>query len=83
MTEQLLPVRGAGRRAREVVTEACLLWDLPPLISPACIAVSELVANGVVHAGTMLTLTVARQGEQLCVAVEDGSPHHPAAGHRP
>lgn len=60
-----------------MATEACLRWDLPLLTIPACIAVSELVANGVVHAGTMLTLTVSRRDGQVCVAVEDGSTHHP------
>jgi hypothetical protein len=73
LADDLLPVLGAARRARELVTEACVRWDLPELAGPACIAISELVNNGVEHAGTMLTARVALRARYLHVAVHDGS----------
>jgi anti-sigma regulatory factor (Ser/Thr protein kinase) len=73
LVDDLLPVSGAARRARELVTEACVRWDLPELTGPACIAISELVNNGVEHAGTMLTARVVLRERYLHVAVHDGS----------
>jgi anti-anti-sigma regulatory factor len=80
LVDDLLPVVGAARRAREVVTEACVRWDLPHLVGPACIAVSELVNNAVEHAGTMITLRVSLRPRSLLVAVQDGSPRPPVLG---
>jgi len=73
IVDDLLPVSGAARRARDVVTDACLRWKLPDLTGPACIVVSELVNNGVEHAGTMLTLRLSLRERRLCLAVQDGS----------
>jgi hypothetical protein len=77
VTEELLPVVGAGRRARELATEACLRWHLSGLIGPACTVVTELVNNVVAHAHTMMTLRLSRRGRYLHVAVRDGSPQLP------
>ena len=73
IVDDLLPVSGAARRARDVVTDACLRWNLPDLTGPACIVVSELVNNGVEHAATMLSLRLSLRQRHLCVAVQDGS----------
>ena len=73
IVDDLLPVRGAARRARDVVTDACLRWNLPDLTGPACIVVSELVNNAVEHAATMLSLRLSLRQRHLCVAVQDGS----------
>ncbi|GLY03211.1 STAS domain-containing protein [Actinoplanes sp. NBRC 101535] len=77
MTDRLLPVSGAARRARDLVTEACAAWDLPGLIAPASLVTSELVSNGVEHASTMLTLQISHRSRHVHVAVRDGSSDAP------
>lgn len=73
LTEDLLPAKGAGRRAREVATEACLRWRLPTLVGPACTVVTELVTNVVDHAHTMMRLRLTLRERYLQVSVTDGS----------
>jgi anti-anti-sigma regulatory factor len=79
LSEDLLPTVGAGRRARELVTEACLSWDVPALVSPACTVVTELVNNVVAHAHTMMRLRLSLRGRHLQIAVRDGSTELPVA----
>ncbi|MDP9799428.1 anti-anti-sigma factor [Catenuloplanes nepalensis] len=71
--DTLLPVGGAGRRARELVAEACLSWDLPHLLGPASVVAVELVTNAVVHAQTMIDVRITLGRRYLVVAVRDGS----------
>jgi anti-anti-sigma regulatory factor len=80
VAEDLLPVVGAGRRGREVVVEACLRWELPHLVGPACVVVSELVNNAVEHAGTMITLRLTLRPRHLHLVVQDGSTAPPVLG---
>ncbi|HEX5198777.1 ATP-binding protein [Paractinoplanes rhizophilus] len=80
VTDELLPIAGAVRHARNLVTEACLAWDLPELVGSASLVVSELVSNAVEHAGTMMTVRVTRRGRYVHIAVRDGSPREPVAG---
>jgi anti-anti-sigma regulatory factor len=68
------PVVGAARRARQLVTEACGVWDLPDLAGPACIVVTEMVNNVVAHARTPMTVRLALRDDTLTVAVHDQSP---------
>lgn len=77
ITDELLPVSGAARRARDLVTEACGRWDQPELVGPASIVVSELVTNVVVHARTMMTLRLSLRRRYLHIAVRDGSIEEP------
>ncbi|MEU4623831.1 ATP-binding protein [Actinoplanes sp. NPDC023801] len=79
ISEELLPVSGSSRHARDVTTDACLRWDLPELIAPASLVVTELVANVVDHAGTMMTLRLSLRPRYLNVAVRDGSHDPPVA----
>ncbi|MDI6103437.1 ATP-binding protein [Actinoplanes sp. NEAU-A12] len=72
-TEDLLPVTQAARHARDVVTEACVRWDLDHLTGPATLIVSELVSNVVDHAHTMMTLEISRHDSFVCLTVRDGS----------
>jgi hypothetical protein len=44
--ELILPVPGAARRARDIVTEACARWDFPRLTAHAALIVTELVTSG-------------------------------------
>jgi anti-anti-sigma regulatory factor len=77
INEQLLPVAGSTRHARDVVTEACLRWDLPGLVAPASMVVTELVANVVDHAHTLMLLRLSLRARYLNIAVRDGSPELP------
>ncbi|MDG4767646.1 hypothetical protein O7632_26655 [Solwaraspora sp. WMMD406] len=69
----LLPVAGAARRARELVTDGCARWDVPHLTGPACVAITEMVNNVVVHAGTAMSVRVAYRNGTLRLSVRDGS----------
>ncbi|MDP9820131.1 ATP-binding protein [Spirilliplanes yamanashiensis] len=73
----LEPIMGAARRARELVTEACLRWELPGAAGSACIVVTEMVNNVVAHAHTAMTVRLARSDGHLLVAVQDTSPTVP------
>ena len=75
--EDLLPVSYAARRARDVVTETCLRWDLPGLVGPATLILGELVSNAVDHAHTLMTVEVAYRHSDLYLAVHDGSTEPP------
>jgi anti-anti-sigma factor len=77
ISEQLLPVTGAVRHARNLATEACSGWDLPHLVGPASLVVSELVSNAIEHASTMITVQLARRNRYLHIAVRDGMPDEP------
>jgi anti-anti-sigma regulatory factor len=79
ISEELLPVSGSTRHARDVVTEACMRWDLPGLVAPASLIVTELVANVVDHAHTMMTLRLSVRPRYLNLAVRDGSHDPPLA----
>ena len=69
----LEPVIGAARRARELVTEACVQWKCPDLCGPACIVVTEMVNNVVAHAKSEMTVLLARLRDTISVAVRDRS----------
>lgn len=71
--ETLLPVAGAARRARDVITETCIRWGLTDLIIPASVVVTELVANTIDHAGTLIDVYIVRQTQHLVIHVADGS----------
>ncbi|MEV4345622.1 ATP-binding protein [Actinoplanes sp. NPDC049596] len=77
LSEQLLPVTGAPRHARDMATEACLRWDLPGLVAPASLIANELVSNVVDHAHTMMTMEVSLRKRYFNIAVRDGSPAEP------
>lgn len=76
-TEELLPVFGAPRQARNFATDACLRWDLAHLVAPASLIVSELVSNVVDHAHTMATLRLSLRRRFVTIALRDGSPEEP------
>lgn len=78
LTDELLPVAGAARQARDVATDACLRWNLPGLIGPASLIATEFVSNVIDHAHTMMNLRLALRGRYLHIAVRDGSTAEPA-----
>jgi anti-anti-sigma regulatory factor len=81
--DDLLPVAGAARHARNLATEACLRWELPHLVGPASLVVSELVSNVVEHAHTMMALRLSLWDRYLHIAVRDGSVIEPGLPDRP
>ena len=78
LSDELPPLSGAARQARNLATEACLRWDLPHLVGPACLIVSELVSNVADHASTMATVRLSLHRRFLTIAVRDGSTEPPA-----
>ena len=80
LSAELEPVVGAARRARELVTEACARWDLPGLVGPGCIVVTEMVNNVVAHVRGAMTVRLARRPGGLAVTVRDGSTRLPRFG---
>ena len=84
VSDELLPISGAARQARNVTTDACLRWELPDLVAPASLIASELVSNVVDHAHTMMTLRLSLRRRYLTISVRDGSPEEPVpAGPQP
>jgi hypothetical protein len=81
LIDDLLPIAGAARQARNIATEACLRWDLPGLVGPACVITSELVTNVVKHVGTMATLRISLRPRFVTIGVRDGSAEEPRRGH--
>jgi len=77
LSDELLPISGAARQARNVATDACLRWDLPDLVAPASLVASELVSNVVDHAHTMMTLRLTLRPRFLHIAVRDGDAGEP------
>lgn len=74
----LLPVADAPRQARDLVGRAAAVWRLPA--DPAQVAqviVTELVTNGVRHAGTPMDISVVLRDEYLHLAVRDREPNPP------
>lgn len=77
--EQLAPHPTASRDARRFVARALLSWQLPRVVAPATLVVSELVTNSVVHAVTVVDLTMAQAGQYVRIAVRDHGGGRPAA----
>ena len=48
-------------------------WRLSPQIPDACLVVSELVTNAMIHAGTDIDVTLAEHRRSVRVAVRDHS----------
>jgi len=67
----------APGRARAIVREVCDRWDVGSLRTPAELIISELVTNGVTHAGTDVELDVALRNDFLHMRVRDESTVQP------
>jgi anti-sigma regulatory factor (Ser/Thr protein kinase) len=67
----LPPDPSSCARARALVSEACTDWGLRRPRRLAELLISELVANGVMHAGTRLKVTVRKTGDDLELSVRD------------
>jgi anti-sigma regulatory factor (Ser/Thr protein kinase) len=80
--EAQLPAElGSVVAARRLVESAAASWGIPQGVSEdAALAVSELVTNAVLHAGTVLTVRVRRLGGGMRLEVQDGSSKLPVVG---
>lgn len=67
----LAPLPVAPRRARRFTAEMLVRWALPDVIDTATLIVSELVTNGVRHAGTDLEVRLEHGHGLLHIAVCD------------
>ena len=79
---QLASAVTAPRMAREFLSDACTAWEVEQFIEPGSLAVSELVSNAVLHAGTDLAVTLGLNGGRLVVRVHDDGDKLPEVGVR-
>ena len=75
---QLPPELESAVVARRLLTRAVTAWGLPdPIRNDATLAISELVTNSVLHAGTPVRIRVHRLGPGLRIEVGDGNSRLP------
>lgn len=67
------PQDSSAGAARRFVAATLGAWDLEPLEDVACLLVSELVSNVVLHAQTDLDVHLVRTDGRVRVEVHDGS----------
>lgn len=77
MQLRLPPDLQSPSAARNLVGEACQAWQLPDLLHPARLIMSELATNAVEHARTDMLVTVSRRGTGLHLSVRDASAELP------
>lgn len=77
VSTQVPPEPASVRGARDFCRSALTGWHLSDLMDTAQVVVSELVTNGVLHAGSALTLTLSVASDHLEVAVSDASSERP------
>ena len=76
---ETLPARAASAaRARALVREALARDGATDLVDTAQLAVSEVVTNALVHAGTAIELRIVLDPTGLRAEVTDGNPHLPS-----
>jgi hypothetical protein len=74
-----LPPEPQSASVARAFLRACLTdWDLMALYDDAALALTELVANAVIHAATPLVVAVSCEGGMVEIAVHDGNPSVPA-----
>ena len=72
---RLRPELASSGRARQLVVEMLTDWGLDHLATDVALAVSELVANAVLHAHTDVELVLERRGAGVRAEVRDQSQH--------
>lgn len=63
--------------AREFCRATLTVWDVPELVDDAVLLLSELVTNGLLHAGPPLRVAISLDAEGVELAVSDGSTSPP------
>jgi anti-sigma regulatory factor (Ser/Thr protein kinase) len=64
--------------ARAFLRDCFTDWDLMELYDDAALALTELVANAVIHAATSLVVAISCEGGMVEMAVHDGNPSMPS-----
>ena len=77
LVERLPAAASSAARARALVRQVLSGTDAQDVVDAAQLAVSEVITNALVHAGTAIGLRVRLEGSLLRVEVTDGSPHFP------
>jgi hypothetical protein len=77
MVLPLSPDPDAPALARDLVGDACRVWQLPEVFYPGRLVMSELVTNAVEHAVERIGVVVTHRAGGLLVAVEDDCPALP------
>jgi anti-sigma regulatory factor (Ser/Thr protein kinase) len=77
----LPPVETAPLIARTLVRTSLTAWGATELVDAAVLVVSEMVTNAVVHVGgaVALELRIERHGQEVHLALADGSSVRPLA----
>jgi hypothetical protein len=70
--EQVLPVAGAARRSRDIVTHACLVWGVTELAGTARLLASEMVNRTIRQASTIMTVVALLDRDVLYLWVRAG-----------
>ncbi len=70
----LPPRPEAAAEARRIIATACEQWARGEICDSAALVVTELVANGVRHAGTRLTMCLLPIEQGIRLEVADDSP---------
>jgi anti-sigma regulatory factor (Ser/Thr protein kinase) len=81
VSRRLAPHPTAPRAARDLVSRSLLEWRLSQQIPDACLVVSELITNAMIHAGTDIDLTLAEHRRSVRIAVRDHSHDLPVEQH--
>jgi anti-sigma regulatory factor (Ser/Thr protein kinase) len=79
VTRELDPDPLAARVAREFVAATCREWRRTDELETLMLLTSELVTNGILHAGTALSVAVRADDVGLVVEVHDNDPRPPTA----
>ncbi|MBW3640082.1 MAG: ATP-binding protein [Actinobacteria bacterium] len=78
----LPPRLEAATQARRHVRQQLVAWELDDLVDPVVLLTSEVVTNALLHAGTVITVAVRRDGQGVRVEVGDGSGAQPVQRRR-
>ncbi|HEY5199386.1 MAG TPA: ATP-binding protein [Acidothermaceae bacterium] len=77
-SRELPPEPRSASVARAFLRDCFTDWDLMELYDDTALALTELVANAVMHAATPLVVAVSCEGGMVEMAVHDGNPSMPA-----
>ena len=73
VSAQLPDAPGSARLARGFITDTLTSWECGNVVDTVVLLTSELVTNAVLHARTMVTVTVSLDARRLRVEVCDRS----------
>lgn len=77
-SRELPPEPRSASVARAFLRDCLTDWELVELYDDAALALTELVANAVMHAATALVVAISCEGGMVEIAVHDGNPSMPA-----